>query len=480
VQVKEQIKKLGSESLIYGLSGIFTKFISIFLVPFYTAVFSPADYGIIGLITNTFILVNILVVLALDNAAHRWFWEHEAEEERRTTINTWAWFQFGLTLLAGGVLFWGSDFLAVRFLESPDASLYLKINALALPLTSWVTVVTNVLRLQRRAKMTVVYTLSTSLLYIGLNVVFILWLGMGLAGIYYSQLIMAFVGMVWAFFLLRAYITLPAINQDRLREMLRYSVPFIPAGIAFWIVNLSGTYFLQFFTSTREVGLYQIGTTVATAAALVTNAFQQAWGPFALSIHKAENANQVYAQVLTLYTVGTSAICLLLTLFAPEILQVLTNPRYYDAAWVASILSFNYLLIGLGYIASIGLGIAKKTAPMGFIMTVSAGLIILFNFILVPIMGMEGSAVATFGAQAIVPLCLFYRSQKIYPIPYNFRAVGIVLLLALLLGFGTRLFLWQQEVGPYLSILFKTVPVIVFGLFIHNAGLLSFSLLKVK
>jgi O-antigen/teichoic acid export membrane protein len=480
VQVKEQIRKLGSESLIYGLSGVFTKFISIFLVPFYTAVFSPADYGIMGLITNTFTLVNILAVLALDNAAHRWYWEYEEEEERRTTINSWAWFQFGLMVFAAVGLFWGSNFLAVRFLERPDASLYIKINALALPLTSWVTVVTNVLRLQRRAKMTVLYTLSTSLLYIGLNVVFILWLGMGLAGIYYSQLIMAFVGMVWAFVLLRGFIRFPSVDRERLREMLRYSVPFIPAGIAFWVVNLSGSYFLQFFASTREVGLYQIGTTVATATALVTNAFQQAWGPFALSIHKNEDANNVYAEVLTLYTVGASAICMLLTLFAPEILQVLTNPRYYDAAWVAGILSFNYLFIGLGYIASIGLGIAKKTAPMGFIMTVSAGFILLFNFLLVPVFGKEGSAVATLIAQAIVPVYLFSRSQKIYLIPYNFKAATMVLLLSLLLGFGTRLFLAQQELNFYLIFLYKLIPVFLFGLFIFKTNLLNFSLFRAK
>jgi O-antigen/teichoic acid export membrane protein len=62
------LKRLAGDFLIYGLSGVISKMIGIFLVPVYTRLFLPDDYGIINLINTTFFLIGILVVCGLDNS----------------------------------------------------------------------------------------------------------------------------------------------------------------------------------------------------------------------------------------------------------------------------------------------------------------------------------------------------------------------------------------------------------------------------
>jgi O-antigen/teichoic acid export membrane protein len=101
-------------------------------------------------------------------------------------------------------------------------------------------------------------------------------------------------------------------------------------------------------------------------------------------------------------------------------------------------------VIGLGYIATIGPSIMKTTKPYGIAMVIAGGLTIVLNFILVPRFGKEGSAVATLIAQSIVPVYVFYYSQKLYPIPYRFgAALGIFIFAFILASIGGR-FYWAN------------------------------------
>jgi len=82
------LKTLAKESLIYGVSGILTRFVSVLLMPVYTAIFSPADFGIVSLVTTLSALLSILLILSLDNSMGRWYYENETEVDRKITSST--------------------------------------------------------------------------------------------------------------------------------------------------------------------------------------------------------------------------------------------------------------------------------------------------------------------------------------------------------------------------------------------------------
>ena len=80
------IKSLLSDSLIYGISDALSRMLSIFLVPLYTAVLLPSDYGIMGLITSGYSLLLLVVNLNLDNSASRWLYDKDDFYHRKFTI----------------------------------------------------------------------------------------------------------------------------------------------------------------------------------------------------------------------------------------------------------------------------------------------------------------------------------------------------------------------------------------------------------
>ena len=121
----------------------------------------------------------------------------------------------------------------------------------------------------------------------------------------------------------------------------------------------------------------------------------------------------------------------------------MATEQYVGASTVVGPLAFSYVMMGLVYIAAIGPGIVKTTAPIGIAVAFAAALNIALNFLLVPNYGKEGAAVATLISQSAVPIYLFYRSQQMYPIPYRFGpAVGLVVLAWILIWIGSS---WQFD-----------------------------------
>jgi len=174
----------------------------------------------------------------------------------------------------------------------------------------------------------------------------------GIYGIYLSKLIVDILFSFVALYLIKSWIG-KYFSFFRLKQLLAYGVPIVPAGIAQWALDSANRYFLRYYSSLNDVGLYAIGGKVASIMGLLTGAFQLAWGPFAFSIHREDNARDIYASILTYYLVLTSGFAIILSLFAPEILRF----YYQSLLWsirCSIIFDLRYDSSGTYYIVSMG------------------------------------------------------------------------------------------------------------------------------
>ena len=467
----KQLKQLGSDSLIYGLSGVVTRMISIFLIPIYTRLFVPEDYGIINLINTTFFLLGLLVVCALDNSASRWFYDSKDEADHKQTFGTWIWFQFILSVAVAVVIILLSPYLVNTFFKEDGKPIYFILPAITLITNILPAVINNWYRVHRRPLATVLFSLFQSIVTIGLSVLFVIVFRWHITGVFAALAISSAIFSLVALQQMHGWFSTKYFSKQRLTVMLKYAVPFIPAAIAYWLLNSTDSYFIAFFKDKAEVGLFGIGAGLASGIALFTMAFQQAWGPFAFSIMNDENAKQVYANVFLLYGYVTGFLAALLMLFAPEILMILTAPAYHDAAWVAGILSYNLVLIGFTYIASIGISIAKITAPYGIAMLFATILTIILDIILIPKFGKEGSAIATVAAQLIVPAYLFYKGNQVYPIKYKYVEVLLAIVSMALLVVAVR-FISFETLGLQIAVkIAASFMMLVFVIILNKAKL---------
>jgi len=422
VGVGRRIRELLGESVVYGISGAAAKFIAVFLVPLYTRVFTPAEYGVVELVGAALLLLEAGVVLGLDNASARWFYDTDDPADRRRTIASWLWCQAGASAAVAVPVLILARPIASLLTGSAENAILIRLAVLALPLEAFGRVLGNWLRYQRRAWTTAIFNTARSLAMVGATVLAVLVLRWGIAGIFSARLAVFAALAVAAILTLRGWASPAAASRARLREMLAFGLPLVPAAIGTWVTSAADRLILKLFCDTAEIGLYSIAASVASIMALITTAFQMAWGPFAFSIAREEEAPQVYARVLDLYALAGCFLCAAISLFAPLILRILTTEPYYPAASTVPFLTFVFLVAGGQYIAALGSSLAKQSGPIAASILIASVTSVALNFALVPALGRDGAAAGTLGAYIIGVAYLFRASRRRWPIPFRFRA----------------------------------------------------------
>ena len=449
MSVFRHIKQLAAESIIYGISGTVAKSIGFFLIPIYTRIFSPADYGIIALITTFTGLFGMFVVLGLDNSSARWFYDTDEVQNRKSTISSWFWCQLSVScIIALGLLLFASHISAL-LLKSEEHAILICLAAITIPLRTFSKVLGNWLRYQRRAWTTTIFSTTSSLATIAIIVLFVIVFRWGLFGIYSANLIAAILIAIAAISILKTWINPSYLSWVRLKEMLTYGLPLVPAAIASWITISSDRFILQMFHDNSEVGLYSVAATIASGVALITGAFQMAWGPFAFSIYREKESADVYSEVLSLYAVIGCFLGTIVSLFAPLVLRVLTTREYFQSASCIPFLVFSFIIIGSTYIVGIGSGIVKRSTPIAIGIFVGASINIILNFLLIPRFGKEGAAIATLLSYLCVFIYRYPVSQKDYQIPYRIWDIIICFGFSWVLIFIDHLFIPSSSLTAF-------------------------------
>lgn len=435
-----QIKKLAGETLIYGLSTVITSLLGIFLIPLYSRLFVPAEYGVINLINVTLTVLYILVIFGLDSSTSLWFWKKEEETERKRTFSTWVCFHFVFSLLFSLPLLFFPRFFSQQITGSASHYLLLILAACNFPFWTFQKIVNMWFRLRRKPMQAVGYALFITISTLVFTIVFVLVFKWGLTGVFAAQVCSSLLSFVFGIISLRKIFDFHFFSRDRLKEMIIYSYPLVPAAICTWALTSASSFFIKSLKNIHEVGVYQIGVNIASLTNIVISAFLQAWAPFALSIHKEKNHKEVYGIIFSIYSIIGGIVVCGIFIFSHEVLTLFTSPQYYGAAWVAGIFSLNIFISGVYQITSIGCNLMNTNMPYGLAVIIGAALSIVLFYLLIPVMGKEGAAVATTLSNSFIAGFISYKAQKLYPIPYDFISFGFVVILLLCISIPVNIF----------------------------------------
>jgi len=238
---------------------------------------------------------------------------------------------------------------------------------------------------------------------LGFNILFVLSWRIGVKGVFYSQLIASAAGVLLLILFFKKWINLRFFSKQRLKEMIRFSAPLVPATIMYWLMNTASVYFIKIYIKDNaEIGLYQVGASVANILSLCTWAFFQAWSPFALSVSKQENAKRIYSFVFELYCVAGFFFALSLMLTSRDILLIFTNSGYLGAATVIGLLAINVVLVGMPSILAIANSLAKKNMSYAIAIGLGSIVTVVLFMILIPVYGKEGAAIAMISGNFLI------------------------------------------------------------------------------
>lgn len=415
-----QMRRLGRHSAVYGLGGVVSRILAVFLLPLYTRFLDREDIGSVGLVVAlTAVLVTILR-LGISSAFFRFYFESKDPAQRRLVVRTSFWFTMASATagLAAGVALAEpiADLLGLGdadLVRAGFVGIWAQMNYEQL---------TALFRAEERSTAFVLASLANIAVTIGATVLLVVVWEQGALGVIVGN----FTGT------LAVYLALLAVHREQLglqfsrpllREMNRFGIPLVPAALALIVVNFSDRFFLVHLAGLDEVGLYEIGVRIASAMVLLLTAFRMAWPAFAYSIEDDGEARRTYAYVLTYLVVVASWLALALGLLAPWLVRLLTQPEFYAGERVVAPLAFGGIAYAAYIVMAIGVGRAKRTQFNWLITGLAALVNVALNLLLIPSFGMMGAAAATVAAYVVMFVAMTWYAQRVFPVPYQWRRV---------------------------------------------------------
>ena len=417
-----ELKRLGKHSAIYGLGGLVSRILAVLLLPLYTRYLSPSDYGKVETLIALTTVIGIVLRMGIHSAFFRFYFDSPDPEHRRRVLRTSFWFTMAMATagLNVGVAL-SPQITDLLFGTTDDAEL---VAAAFVGLWAGMNYeqLTSLFRVEERSTAFVAASLSNVLLTIGATLILVVALDKGPIGVIVGN----FTGTLLVYAALVGYRREQlGLQFDRglLREMNRFGTPLVPTALFLWVTNFSDRLFLVQLADVTEVGLYSVGVRIASAMVLLLTAFRLAWPAFAYSIEDEGEARRTYAYVLTYLVVVATWVATALALLSPWIVDWIAAPAFDESSRVVGPLAFAAVAFGAYIVVAIGVGRARRTQFNWVVTGVAAAVNIVLNLLLIPPYGMMGAAVATVAAYMTIFVGMAWWSQRIYPVPYQWRRV---------------------------------------------------------
>jgi O-antigen/teichoic acid export membrane protein len=438
------LKKLASQTAVYGLSQIVGRFINYLLVPLHTALFVASDYGVNTLMYSYVTFFNVLLTYGMETAFFRFSQKSENPDQVYSTA---------LTSLISSSVFFGLLFTLLaqplaNLIHIPDHPEFVVYFVLILSLDAISAIPFAYLRQQNKALKFALIKNVNIFTNILLNLYFLLlcpWVQKQ-----YGVLLPLFdgqihIGYVFIANLFASVLTLPLLaveimairnatfNKILWRKMLVYGLPLMVVGFAGMINETLDRIIISYAYDDAQKGLeatgiYGANYKLSILMSLFIQAFRYAAEPFFFNHAKTNDKRAIYAGVMNYFVLICLGLFLFVMLFI-NLFKHFISPNYWEGLHVVPVLLIANLFLGVYYNLSIWYKLSDNTNKGALISLFGACVTIVVNLLLVPHFGYTGSAWATLICYVSMVVFCYAWGAKHYPIPYQVgRLIGYIIL----------------------------------------------------
>lgn len=450
-----RIRALARESLIYGVSSIFSRFLNFLLVPFYTHVLTTSEFGISYIVLTIVAFLNIVYQFGFDSAYLRL--GHDLKVAGRKTLFSTAVISHATASLVLSALFLAvAGPLSRAFLIPPAYGTLLNYAAGILILDTLTVVPFAHLRLIHSAKNFAALRLGNVLLNLAANWLFVVTWHQGLTGVFRANLFASAGTLILTAPVLYANVR-PSFNKIDFRQLFKFGLPLVPAGLYGLINDMAGRMFLRMLSQAdidrlypgkgydilQLTGIFSAAWKLGIFGLLLVQMYRMAWMPFFLQRQKDADAPDLFGRILRYLClfIGYASVTLMVFLDKLVAIPIGDHPLFNSAYWVGLEIVPGVLLAYLFQAwfihFTLGIYIAKQTRYLMWSNGVGALVTVAGNLLLIPRFGLWGATISAALCYLIISIMVTRKSQQLFPITLSWRALAPILFwLALGWGFG--------------------------------------------
>lgn len=486
------IRKLVSETVLYGGTTILVRLISYVLIPLHTSVFAPASYGIVSEFYAYAVAANVIYTYGMETAFFR-FATKNKEDLHFHFSNALSTIILSSVILSFFLYIFSVD-ISVMLGHGEEGAKYVTWFAILFAVDAIVAIPFARLRLLHKAKKFALIKIINAVLILVLNAFFLFFCRDVYEGKYLQELQPLIVkiydptlGLGYTFLanLLANILLIPMhaeaffnfkfrLNFTFLKPAYVYGYPIMLSGLAFAINEAADRIFIKYLlpydyypgeTNEWAVGVYAACYKLSIFITMAIQAFKYAAEPFFFSKASDKNAPATYALILDYFIVFCCLVIVLvmanLTIISRELVQ---NEAYWVGLPIVPVLLFANLFLGVYYNLSVWFKLTDRTIYGAYISMIGAVVTISLNILLIPILGYFGSAIATFACYFSIAIISYLWGKKYFVVPYKLGSAFINLIVTAFFVIGISYF---RVTDILLELLYKNLLVLVFLLFLY-------------
>lgn len=439
--MKDKLKYLGKNTLLFALSSFSTKILLFLLVPLYTSVLTTAEYGTADLITTTASLLIYVLTLNIADAVTRYTLDiqYQVEDKNRRLEKKFkqeSILSYGnrviliSTLICSlilGIVYWSNQL-------SWPVYYYFFIVAYFFA-TAFYQLLSNYLRGIDRVSAVAISGVLSSLIAIICNILFLVVFKLGIVGYLLAMILGPIGASVYSICIIGASVKVYLFNtcsKSLQKEMLQYCIPLIFNNVALWINASLDRYFVTGMCGIRQNGIYSVAMKIPTILAVFYSVFGQAWNLSAIKDFDSEDKDGFFGKTYTIYNATMVVLCSLLVLLNIPLAKFLYSKDFFLAWNYSSILLISTLFNALTMFIGSVFSAVKRTKVIAWTTVISAIINTLLNIVLIPFIGALGAAISTVVSYAVMWGIRLVYSRKYITFKVNlFRDIIAYFLLCL-------------------------------------------------
>ena len=473
------IKRLAGQAAIYGLSNIVGRLLNYLLIPIYTRIFLPEEYGVVTELYSYVALFYVVLSYGMGTAFFRFSGEHkEPLKVFGTALYSVLISSIGFAAL--GILF--APFIASGLGYAQHVE-YIRWFVVIIAADAFTTIPFARLRQENKALRFALVKLVNIGTNVLLNVFFLLYCpyvlktmpGSSFAAfiqtIYNPQLGVGYIFIInLATSLLTLVLLAPELkglkygfDKALWRRMMIYALPLLVMGLSGTINESFDRILLKHLlpdksTAMAQLGIYGACYKISILMTLFVQTFGFAAEPFFFGEAKKKDARATYARVMDYFVIVCLFIFLSVMVYI-EFVKGFVGKDFYSGLHIVPILLLANMFLGMFYNLSVWYKLTNKTGYGAWVSLSGSALTLVANFVLIPLMGYTGSAWAHFICYLWILIISYLLGQKYYPVPYKVKRILFFTFLAVGLYF---LNLWLLEITGWHFMVTGTLILAVF------------------
>lgn len=423
------IKRLGRDYVLYGLGLGFSHGLPFLLLPVFTRILTPGEYGAVELLTSLGLVFASIMDMGQLSAQGVYFFQNNPGQAGRSALVTSVFGLRGASGLAALALALPLAPLLGRFF-SLDGVTVLSLG-LALVAAYCFQVLLqgqDLLRLTARPYLYVAIAALHALLA-STGAIGLIRAGLGYRGYFLGFAVASSLCAVVLWYSQRAFLAPVRQAWSRWRECLRFGLPLLPAALAMDVLCSVDRWLVARFLSPEELGLYAVAYRFALVMGMAVAAFRQAWFPIAMQSLWDEEGERLFRDVSRYYLGAAVAGVLALTAAAPYLFRLMAPAQYASAAPLVGVLAWYPVCFGLYALVGCAILRAEKTWLAAVVTAAGAAANVALGWVLIPAYGLLGAAVSSALSFSLWIVLTLAVGSRLWPVRFPLASfAGLALL----------------------------------------------------